>query len=445
LAVPVNSVVKVTANSQGKWELYQFTNTNTWDRVGLQDGTIEFSNKLWDYSVGRYGFDVEVFDAQFYDQEPIIETRKIIQAINQELFIDDLLIERNRCLILIFNYVLSEQQTPNWLTKTSLIDVDHTIRQLVPYQIYRRDNQDFVLDYIQEVKPYHVQIREFNLIYNGFDQYNGTINDFDLPAFYDNEQGLFVSPILDNSEIPVSTTSSFPSTSPIWQTLPWDQWFQNYLLEIDAVTVVDGGTGYTVPPDVIVTGDAVVTAVMTARVNSAGSVIAVDIVDSGAGYSTTPIITFVGGNGSGARAVAVTGNQLVRNILTTIKYDRYEYQSSIVDWTPDENYDNGTLVRYNNRVWSANSDDSTGVESPTFDTDQWTLIPAAELTGVDRTMGYYNPRVNEPGLDLALLISGVDYPGVQVSAPGFNQNTGFDVGNFDINPFDNILYHWYGL
>jgi hypothetical protein len=29
---------------------------------------------------------------------------------------------------------------------------------------------------------------------------------------------------------------------------------------------------------------------------------------------------------------------------------------------------------------------------------------------------------------------------VQVSAPGFNQNTGFDVGNFDINPFDNISY-----
>jgi hypothetical protein len=29
---------------------------------------------------------------------------------------------------------------------------------------------------------------------------------------------------------------------------------------------------------------------------------------------------------------------------------------------------------------------------------------------------------------------------VQVSAPTFSQNTGFDVGNFDINPFDNISY-----
>ena len=55
-------------------------------------------------------------------------------------------------------------------------------------------------------------------------------------------------------------------------------------------------------------------------------------------------------------------------------------------------------------------------------------------------MGYYVPGPNEPGLNLSLLIEGVDYPGVQVAAPTFSQNTGFDVGNFDINPFDNISY-----
>jgi hypothetical protein len=461
LSVPLNSVVKVSANGQGKWELYQLINTETatWLRVGLQDGTIEFPSTLWDYSIGRYGFDIEVFDAQFFDQEPVIETRKIIQAINEELFIDDLLIERNRALILMFNYILSEQQAPTWLTKTSLIDVDHVIRNLEPFQIYRRDNQDFVLNYIQEVKPYHVQIREFNLIYNGFDRYNGTVNDFDLPAFYDNEQALFISPILDDSEPPVSTTSSLPSTNAIWQTLPWNQWYQNYLLSIQSVAIADPGTGYTVPPEVVVTGAAVTPAVMTSRINTAGEVIAVDVIDPGFGYTTTAIISFVGGNGTGAQAVAAMGGagkaqdfsvvpspvedvyyNLARTFLTVMKYDRYEYQTTIVDWQPNVNYENGTQVRYFNKVWAASSDDSTGVENTIFDTEQWTLVPAADLSGVDRTMGYYTPRVNEPGLDLALLISGVDYPGVQVSAPGFNQNTGFDVGNFDISPFDNISY-----
>ena len=497
ITVPQGSSVKVTANAQGKWEIYQLTDAvvPTWTRVGLQDGTIEFSATLWDYSLGRFGFDVEVFDAQYYDQEPVIETRKIIQAINEEILVGDLLIERNRALILMFNYILSESQAPTWLAKTSLIDVNHTIRELVPFQSYRRDNQDFVLNYIQEVKPYHVQIREFNLIYNGFDQYNGTVNDFDLPAYWDAAENLYISPVLDNAIPPVlSTTSSVPSTSEVWQTLPWNQWYQNYLLSVESVTIVDGGDGYTEPPELLLNGEP--TTGLVCRVNSAGSVVAIDVVGDLTDFATTPTIELVGGLpeavpwvgstqvfsgtvfqtpaglvynvtasgllnavpptattspvidgtallnylGTRARAVAVMGNGLVRNIVTTIKYDRYEYQTTIVDWEPDVSYDNGTQVRYIDRVWAANSDDSTAVLSPTFDPEQWTIVPASDLSGVDRTMGYYVPQVNEPGLDLALLITGVDYPGVQVSAPDFNQNTGFDVGNFDINPFDNLAY-----
>jgi hypothetical protein len=132
------------------------------------------------------------------------------------------------------------------------------------------------------------------------------------------------------------------------------------------------------------------------------------------------------------------GNSMVRELNTTIKYDRYQYNTNIVDWEPDVNYNNGTLVRYDNRVWLADSSDSTGVQSQTFDPSQWLLKPAGELSGVDRTMGYYVPTANEPGLDLGLLISGVTYPGVQVAAPSFASNTGYDVGNYDINPFDNI-------
>jgi hypothetical protein len=104
---------------------------------------------------------VEVFDAQYFDQEPVIETRKIIQSINEELFIDDLSIERNRLLILMFNFVLTEFEFPDWLNKTSLIDVKHIIRELVPYQIYRPDNQEFVYDYLQEVKHITYKSKSF--------------------------------------------------------------------------------------------------------------------------------------------------------------------------------------------------------------------------------------------------------------------------------------------
>ena len=446
LDVPVGSSVKVTSNGQGKFEIYLRELTG-WTRVGLEDGTIEFKEELWNYSVGYFGFDVEVFDAQYFDQEPVIETRKIIQAINDELLIDDLLIERNQALILMFNFVYSEFTAPEWLMKTSLIDVNHKIRALLPFQVYMQDNQTFVLDYIQEVKPYHVQVREFNLSYYGEDVYPGNLTDFDSPAYWNSTLDIpqYISPVLlpyDHAETTVQNdVSDTPSNAEIWTFDPWKQWYNNYLLGIQSVTVVDGGSGYFSAPEVVVTGDCVTPATMTAVINSAGRVVAVNIVNPGAGYSTTAIITFVGESLTSAVAVALMGNDLVRSIKTVIKYDRCEYTSTIVAWEPSVTYTDGTLVRYADTVWSAIGTVNTTI----FITSDWTLVDAGTLSGTDRTMGYYLPTANEPGLELPLLIDGISYPGVQVTGPLYSQNTGFDVGNFDINPFDNISYGAEGL
>jgi hypothetical protein len=438
LNVAVGSSVKVTANSLGKFEIY-LRGATGFERVGLEDGTIEFSAQLWDYQLGRFGFDVEVFDAQYYDQEPVIETRKIIQAINEELFIDDLAIERNRQLTSMFNFVLSEFAAPEWLIKTSLIDVEHRIRSLTKFQNYSRDNQEFVLDYIQEVKPYHVQVREFNLRYNGFDQWFGDMTDFDLPAYYNTTLQVpqFTSPILlpyahstsFNSE--TNNLSDLPSNSTVWSSWPYSQWYGNYLLRLDSVELIETGSGYTEPPVVEITPNPndpapEVLAQAVAVLNSIGQVVGVSVTVSGSGYRSTPTVTFIGGNGSGAVAYPRMTNDVIRQFRTTIRYDRFQYQTSILTWSSEGTYENGTLVRYNNRVWSAqNADGSSAVVGPTFDLENWQLVDAATytypgttvatgLTGVDRTMGLYVPGANEFGLELPLLVDGVDYPGVQV-------------------------------
>ena len=496
--VPVGSSAKVTANAQGKWEIYLLTDLG-WERVGLQDGTIAFSNELWDYAVGRFGFDIEVFDAQYYDQEPVTETRKIIQAINQELFIDDLALERNRALVLMFNFVLSEFAAPEWLVKTSLIDVDHRIRQLLPYQNYVRDNQEFVSDYIQEVKPYHVQVREFNLKYTGFDISQGDLTDFDVPAYYDTtlEIPKYISPVLlpynagtaFNSTI--NSASDTPASSTIWNTWPYSQWYNNHWLSIESARMVNQGSGYTATPTVIFgtewTASTAITAgqqiffvdnlyTVTASgttgtiaplftsgsqtdgtatlsyagsaatgaavINSLGQVVGVEMIQIGSGYRAAPAITITGGNGTGAEYYAVVNGQgtgqvynasvvpttvdsytLARSFRTVIRYDRFQYFSDVRDWNADGTYQDGQLVRYDDRVWQAASSTSTAVVGPTFNLEDWTLVNAATfnygtgpygLTGVDRTMGLYVPGVNQPGLELPLLIDGVDYPGVQV-------------------------------
>jgi hypothetical protein len=440
---PLGSSVKVTANGQGKFEIYlrvaALGTTSDWQRVGLQYGTIKFSEVLWNYPLGGFGFDADVFDGPYFDQEPVVETRQILKAINEELFIDDLLIFRNQLLMLMFNFIYSEFTSPNWLVKTSYIAVDHTIRGLVPYQLYQPDNQTFVLNYLNEVKPYHVQNLAFNLIYDGLDTYPGALTDYDVPAHWDTaiELPQFVSPILTPYTYSDSVVQSFvsdaASNAQIWLERPWSDWFNNYSLGCQAVAVINGGTGYTVAPTVTVVGDCITPAKLTAIINSAGHVVAVTVDRPGGGYSVTPTIVFTDSNESGAKAVAQMGNSLVRSIKTTIKYDRCKYVSAVVEWQANVVYAEGELVRWNNRVWSSNATQS----STTFIVADWTAVDAGSLNGADRTMGFYVPTANMPGLSLPLLIDGIDYPGVQVSAPTFSQNTGFDVGNYDINPFDN--------
>ena len=423
LSVPIGSSVRVTANAQGKFEIYLRTDTG-WDRVGLEDGTIEISAEIYNYSLGKFGFDVEVFDAQYFDQEPVLETRKIIQAINEELFVDELKIERNKSLTLMFNFILSELLAPEWLIKTSLIDVQHKVRDLVPYQNYIRDNQDFVSDYLQEVKPYHVQVREFNLTYDGADDYLGSVTDFDVPAYYNTDLTIpqYISPILlpyqHATAQAFNTLSDTASNNTLWADWPYSQWFGNYLLHVDSITVTHSGTGYTIAPTVLIVpadGDTGSGATAVAVLNSSGNIVSITLLNSGEGYQSTPTVMFTGGNGTGAAAYPVMVNGLVRSFRTIIKYDRYQYQTSVLTWSADGTYENGTLVRYDNRVWQANSaDGSSAVIGPDFNLEDWIEIDAATLSGVNRTMGFYVPGVNELGLDLQLLVDGTSYPGVQV-------------------------------
>ena len=428
----------VTANSNGKTEVYQYSTTSgEWTRVYLEDGTIAIDSTIWDYTI----------ENPIAGEEPITETRQILQALNTQIFVSDLLLRRNELLILTFEFIMSEQAAPNWLFKTSLIDVNHKIRDLIEYPIFRRDNQDFVEDYIKEVKPYHVQIREFNLRYEGEDTYNGSVTDFDLPAYYDSALQQFVSPILDDSENPQSL-SAVPSTSALWTTFPWSQWYQNYLLIVTGATVVTGGSGYTVAPQVIVTGDATTQATMTATVNTAGVVTAINVITPGSGYTTTPTITISGGNGTGATAITVLAPQQVRDFTTTIAYNRITYSSTVIDWTANTAFTTGQLVRYpvptvgvvnvaEPKVYSVNTNFTSTDE---FDPDNYTVVDPNTLDAADRTIGLYNPGPNEPGRELAQVMTGIDYPGVQVDAPDFDQNSGFDIGNYDINPFDNISF-----
>ena len=230
-------IVTVTTNGDGKSETYVYTELGIWERIGLQDGTIEFNSSLWDYETARLGFGDNFYDTTPYDQYPSAETRSIVRALNEEIYTNELLIYRNNSLILLFEYIQSEtiesQNYLPWLNKTSFIDVAHTIRELRPIEVFQSDNQIFLEGYINEIKPYHVVIKEFLFKYTGTDVFAGDITDFDLPAQYNTSVEQFITPELVYTT--PNAANQYLPTDPIWQTAPYIQWFNNYGLSITGV------------------------------------------------------------------------------------------------------------------------------------------------------------------------------------------------------------------
>lgn len=226
-------IVTVVANSDGKREVYKYTNAQ-WVRIGLENGTIQIKSVLWDYPSQRLGFGDNFYDATSYDIYPSEETKYIIRALNEQIYTNELLIHRNRSLILLFEYIQSEslesQNYLPWLNKTSFVDVAHTIRELYPYEKFQRDNQTFLSGYLNEVKPYHVVIKDFLFKYTGTDVYASDVTDFDVPTTYDSSLDQFIAPQLVYKN--PNGSNEFLNTDPIWDSQLYYNWYSNYGLSL---------------------------------------------------------------------------------------------------------------------------------------------------------------------------------------------------------------------
>ena len=234
LTVDTKTIATVEANGDGKWEMYRYDGNDVWTRIGLENGTIQFNIYLWNYALGKTGFGDNFFDTDSFDEYPSEETRWIIRALNEQIYIDELVSFRNKSLIILFEYIQSEtdesQNYLPWLNKTSLVDVSHVIRELKPIQNYQQDNQEFLAGYINEAKPYHVVIKDFLFKYTGIDTYQGNVTDFDLPAEWNETNQSYISPQLVYAD--VDGTNEFLPTNAIWQTAPYANWYNNYGLSL---------------------------------------------------------------------------------------------------------------------------------------------------------------------------------------------------------------------
>jgi len=138
-----------------------------YDLVYKQNGTIQFNSDIWDVSNSLLNWDnLNTYDQTLYDQTPDTELEYIIKALKNDLFINELKINWNLLFFKAVKYALTEQKLLDWAFKTSFINVTNTSGELYQPPVYKLNDSSFFEDYINEVKPYHTQIRNFTTEYS---------------------------------------------------------------------------------------------------------------------------------------------------------------------------------------------------------------------------------------------------------------------------------------
>ena len=241
LDLAIGKHVKVTNADTGGWKLFMKTATG-WTNVGTENGTIRLSTKLYDYTQDAIGFaGQDTFDENFFDQEPSIETRKILTALRDDLFINELAIEYNTLFFTGLRKVLSEQTYVDWMFKTSFINAKNSVRQLDQRKTYTTGTDNWIESYINEVKPFHTKLREYKLGYDKTETQDGIFSDFDNPTFYDGTTGKIRSL---NVDLDTDKLTEYP-----WQM--WNDYHKKY---VQSITVTAGGSGYETAPTVTILG-----------------------------------------------------------------------------------------------------------------------------------------------------------------------------------------------
>ena len=242
----IGQYAKVVKSDTGGWKIYEKINTG-WKNVATENGTIQLSAKIYDYTIEDSGFEGDdTYDENFFDREPIIETRNILQALRDDIFVGDLAKEYNTLFFIGLRYVLSEQPYVNWLFKSSFLNITNSLRPLNQRKTYTTGKDDYVESYINEIKPFHTKVREYKLKYTNAETHNGINSDFDLPPFYDNRNGK-VRPVQPGSILDEELLEEYP----------YKMWKDYYTKHIDSLTITNAGSGYTKTPTISFVGGTV--------------------------------------------------------------------------------------------------------------------------------------------------------------------------------------------
>jgi len=473
----IGDIVKIENIGSGGWLLLEkIDNRNTtnytvnYRTIGRQDATLQFKDTLYNVESSLVGFDVTSYDDLNFDSLPSIETRIILETVRDSIFTGDLTVEYNRLFFASLRYVFTEQNYVDWAFKTSFIKAQHNVGELEQKVSFQNDSLPSYESYVNEVKPYSANIREYLSSYERLEDSNTMVTDFDLaPRFIDVDNTIqSVTAKVENNAIVVRG-------APV-ETYPDLHWLDNTGYSVTAVNVSNGGRGYTSAPVVNLVGGGGTGAKAVSSIGPNGEITEITVTSPGQDYLSAPTVEINGSlaeNSETAVAAAVIGNSPVRSMNTVIKFDRVSGEFEFVNLRTVEQFvGSGSRLEFNLewpmdlrttrvRVFVDGSEALGGLYtySNMLDTSKgydrfqgrivFTTAPAEGkpiqieyfkaidfLNAQDRINTAYEPGQGNLGKSLGQLMEGVDYGGVEVTSFGFASTSGWDSQPWTTNTWD---------
>lgn len=159
-------IIQVTNGTpDGRYVLYVVqtsSNVSSLTEIGIQNSAILLLNTIYTVT-NLYSLPVEL--------------RELLNAFRTTVMVNAYLVDQNELYFSMLNYVLSEQKNPDWVFKSSYIYIVENDIPLAQNQLFIPDQIDNIISYINNVIPYHTQVRDYTTSYTTMDTAPGTASD----------------------------------------------------------------------------------------------------------------------------------------------------------------------------------------------------------------------------------------------------------------------------
>lgn len=193
------------------WSVYS---NGGWTLVAMENGTIELKDAFYREGTSTYGLNGFDLNA-IANRDGSHELRWLFGHFYDHLFSK---VQVNQLFFDMVKAAFALNQKIDWAFKTSFLYLGGYSEKLQQSPIAFKDQIDNVVKYIEEVKPYHVKIRDYvRRLSTGPDISNWTVTDFDKPVY-----------VMGSMDYRTLRFNEPADALILSQEKPWKDWYENY-------------------------------------------------------------------------------------------------------------------------------------------------------------------------------------------------------------------------